>query len=111
MKIMKLMQVRYVYLRKVEIELRQLEETDRPPERPSKQQSLLFTIYFKIKGYLLSYRLSVSYASRIIELVFSDESFSNCVTEGPQAILISLEKSSNLRKGWNLFVFSFNVSE
>lgn len=40
MKIMKLMQVRYVYLRKVEIELRQLEETDRPPERPSK-----FSIY------------------------------------------------------------------
>lgn len=33
---MKLMQIRYVYLRKVEIELRQLEETDRPPERPSK---------------------------------------------------------------------------
>ncbi|CAL8117375.1 unnamed protein product [Orchesella dallaii] len=33
-KILKLMQVRYTGMRKIEIELRQLEETDRPPERP-----------------------------------------------------------------------------
>lgn len=36
MKVLKLMQVRFVYMRKIEIELRQLEQTDHPPMRPSK---------------------------------------------------------------------------
>jgi len=41
MKIMKLMQIRYIGIRKVEIELRQLEESDRPPERPSKKPAII----------------------------------------------------------------------
>ena len=35
MKNMKMLQGRYLGIRKIEIDLQQLEETDKPPERPS----------------------------------------------------------------------------
>lgn len=42
MKMMKLMQNRYVEFRKIEVELKQLQETDKPPERPGKSIFVLF---------------------------------------------------------------------
>lgn len=70
-KVLKLMQVRYVGMRKIEMELRQLEETDRPPERPSKSTSLrpfYFRIFF-ITTFLFT-RSKIDWKRKMIEMKY-----------------------------------------
>ncbi|XP_076067757.1 uncharacterized protein LOC143040560 [Oratosquilla oratoria] len=43
-KIMKMMQHKYVMVSKIEIELRQLDETNKPPSRPSRPGAVLYTV-------------------------------------------------------------------